>query len=343
MIARTPPFAVIAALALITTAAQSQPPRVAVTSETQHPARSRLVEELRAQGYDVQEEDRGEPAARATRDVEAGLSARLVMRAHNIEIRVVDRRGQHYERREAVIETGATEDDQHTAAMRAVEFLRAALIEVGTSAPKPQDKPQAALFPWETSGAQTPAPRPAPAAPASPERPSGYGVLASIGGGPIHSTGGIGTTGVIGGAIDFRLGGASGLRVAAALPVASSSLSGPEGSVMIKTTAVILTTWWSPLQGRWVRPGLELGIAAVFLGIASKPAPGYWAEDSTASTAVPVVGGGLSFLPGRVRLRVGVLTGPALRRIHLQFAGRETGAWGGWVTVPSASIEVGID
>ena len=78
----------------------AQGPQVGVTADAQtDPARNRVIQELEAQGFDVREMERDEESR-------AGLTARLIVRAHRIEVKVAVRRNGGTERREAVIQIG---------------------------------------------------------------------------------------------------------------------------------------------------------------------------------------------------------------------------------------------
>jgi hypothetical protein len=304
-------------------------PRVGIACERpDDAARTRLVDELMALGYDVQDADAEEHERVGRR---SGLSAHFVIGERRINVRVAQKDRDRFEVREAVIDLGRSRDDAATATTRAVEFLRASLIEVGATPPTP------ARAPAQEGRSRSPAPTPVVPA-GSADR--GSGISLAMGGGLLHSTGGVGSNATFAPAIGFSLSPAVGLRILAAIPVSPAVLRAPEGEASVRPSIFALSAWWTPVRWQWLTPYAELAISAAFVSISARASEGYTARDETASSALPLVGAGAVFFPGRVRLRAGVIAGPALRREHVRFAGRDVGVWGEWVSGGLAALEV---
>lgn len=316
----------MAALLLLAPAASAQPPVVAVAGDPPaDAARARLIEELEAQGYEVVQADREE--------ARVGLSARLIVGPRRIEVRVVNRRNGGVERREAVIQLGPNEDDTASAAIRAAEYLRASLIEVGASAPSKPAPP--------APGADVPHPAPRPT-PKPVDRPSST-VHAGLGPGVLYSIGGLAAVPSLEPSIRWRTASWGGVRLNVMVPLASSSVSRDAGSVAVKTTAFGLSIWGSPIRSKWVEPHLELGVHAFFLSMTSSPAAGYEGEDHSRVIGAALAGAGLALFPSRIRLRLAVSTGPTLEHEHVNILRQQAARWGEWLVSASAMVEAGLD
>jgi hypothetical protein len=333
MIRRIVAVGVVACALIASRASAGDPPRVGVASDSGDDApRVRLVDELTAQGFDVRDSDKEDHGSVGRG---SGLSAHLIVRARRIEVRVARRKGEQFELREAVIDLGPSEETAATATMRAVEFLRASLIEVGAAPPAAKPAPE------PIASGTTPSLAERTRTPASRERENGMSF--GLGAGVLHSTGGMPSNAVFVPTIAFPVSQQTGLRLLVGIPVSSAGIAGPEGDASVRPTLFALSGTWTPVRSEWVSPYVEAGIAAAFVSIMAHPAPGYQARDETPVSAIPFLGAGLSILPGRVRVRLGAVTGPGLRREHVRFAERDVAHWGGWVSAGMATLEVVVD
>lgn len=313
----------------------NEPPRVGVSApEPDNPSKARLMDELAAQGYEVK--DVATEAIDFTLR-EDGFSATMVVLERRILVRVARRTGADFEHREAAIDIGQTDEERATAAMRAVEFLRASLISVGAVMPSAPISP-----PSVDPEVVAPPPPPAPP-PTTPTYGQEHAVVFGLGGGMIHSTGGTDSNITFNSALGFGVGSAAGIRLSVAVPVTSATIEGPEGTASLKPTRFGLSGWWAPVRSKWAMPYLEGGMGLLFVSITARPVNGYQAADKTTISGLPYVGAGICLLPGRSQLRLGVTTGPGLNREHVRFAEREVAQWGTWVTEASAMVEVGFE
>jgi hypothetical protein len=325
---RTPRWccAILATVALTSSARAADPPRVGVAWQQGDDAcRARLLDELSANGFDVRDADEEEKSSLGR----SGLSAHMVVRAHRIEVRVAKRKDGRFELREAVVDLGQNEEEAATASMRAVEFLRASLYEIGLAPPKPKPPVREA----------TPVPKP----PASEPQDHRQGTAIGLGAGFVHSIGGVGGNAVVTPALSFRLWKSGGLRMVATIPVSSAKVTGPEGDVAVKPTIFGISAYWVPLRTTWLSAYGEAGVGAAVVSTSAHAAAGYQANDETPATMLPFLGLGVSIGTGRVTGRLGAIGGTALTRQHVHFVGREVARWGAWVTGATATLEIVID
>jgi hypothetical protein len=302
-----------------------------------NPARAKVIEELRAQGYDVREIDpdgglsSGGPP----------LSARLTVQGRRIDVRVVVRRKGQYERREAVIELGQTDDEQTTAALRAAEFLRVSLLDLGWAVPEhPSTQPQPPLLPFEDKKPEPAKPRPpAPAPP--PER--GLSLAASAGAAMGYSTGGFGTQPWVVLGLAFPVGKTLRARVSGMIPISHASEQAPAGVVRMRTTLVGPSVEWSFLRRQYAELQIEGGIHAVSVGISATANPGYASETSTKYAAMPYAGARVLALPGRFKIGLGGFVGTMWPREEVRAQSVEVATWGALVAGGVLLAEVGMD
>lgn len=214
--------------------------------------------------------------------------------------------------------------------MRAVEFLRASLIEVGAAPPAP--KPEPVTQPREPARA---------AQRSNGQSPSTISM--GLGAGALQSGGGLGPNGMLAASIAWQSSATTGVRMQALLPFTSAVASGPEGDVSVRPTLIGLSLGWSPFKWKAAEAFVDAGLHAVFISLSAQASPGYVAQDKTRAMVTPLVGAGLLLFPGRLRLRLSGVTGAGLQREHVHFEGREVARWGEWLAGGFATLEVGID
>jgi hypothetical protein len=315
----------MAATALVSTGmAWAEGPQVGVAGdETTGPTRDRLIQELSAQGYDVK-------LAASEMDLRASLSARLMVRERRIEVTVVSRRAAGFERREAIVSI-ASGEDVSTAITRAMEFLRASLIEVQAIAPAipapPTEKKERTN--WVRK-------------PIEPARPA-LSTALGLGAGALRSIGGLDPNGMIVPWIGWHSGERSLIRLQGMIPQTTSSRAGPEGQVSVRPGLVGLVVSWAPWNWTWLRPEFEAGLHVTVLSIGAQANEGYIGHDKTRLMLTPLIGAGIVAFPGRLQLRLTAVTGTAVPRERMTFGGREAARWGEWLAGAMATIEVKLD
>ncbi|MBI5531718.1 MAG: hypothetical protein HY898_03310 [Deltaproteobacteria bacterium] len=296
-----------------------------------NPARAKVVEELRSQGYDVREP--GQVQEDGTRP----LSARLIVQGRSIVVRVIVRRRGHYERREAEIELGQTEEEQTTAALRAAEFLRVSLLDLGAEAPA-RPEPPPTVLPFEDK------PKPMVRHAVHKDAPlRGPGIGMYAGGALGYSTGGFSAQPWFTVGLSLPVATSVRARVFGMVPMAAASSQAPEGELRLSTTLVGPSVGWAALRGRYAELELEGGVAGVAVSISAQANPGHWSENSTRYAAMPLAGARVMVLPGRFRVGLGALCGTLLPREEVRAAGREVSTWGGFVGAASLQVEVALD
>jgi hypothetical protein len=321
---------VVAGCALLWSAISvAQQPEVGVSGDdAAAQARNRVIQELASHGYEVRELDRDEDSRR-------GVSARLIVRERRIEVKVSKRNEGGFERREAVFQLGIREGDLSEGTLRAIEFLRASLLEVGSSPP-----------PERKAASNMPAVTPAPHAPnpdqrARPSKPSA--VQIGLGTGVVKSEGKLAPNAMFSASLGLRLLDATSLRLRLLVPLTSSRATEPEGDATIRPTMLGLGVAVQPFPWTAVRPFVEATMHVVVLSMEARAAEGYLAQSATRMLPMPMVGAGVVVLPGRVRLRVEGVLGAALQRERAYFNNREVLRWGDWVAGGLLSVDVGVD
>jgi len=321
-------------------AAQAAPGRVLVIApENSRPLLSRLEGELKSRGFGVATRrldgdvstDELEQLARQTDSMAA---IHLRPKAGRLQIWVVDRVTDKIVIRS--LERDANGEDAGLLARRAVEVLRASLLELDA-------------IPAERIGVQPPraardladTARPAELAPP----PSGRWSLVA-GFGALWATGNIGATlqsrlGVL-----RRLSEHAGVGVSVFLPVASGDLEVPQGVVRLSVATVKLSAPWSLSPGSSSRVLLTAAptIAAGLVETSGDAGTGFIGRDDTTFV-------GLAGLEGAVELQVAdrislSATGElatSLRTVRVDVAGDEVATWGRLVVSGVISLRVALD
>jgi hypothetical protein len=311
-----------AALLCSGTAAAQRLPSVGVASDTSSDAeKNRLIQQLQAQGYEVREVDRDD-------EPRTGLSARFIVHAQKIVVSVALRRDGAAERREAVIQLGPHREESATATLRALEFLRASLIDVGAIPRAPPGKHA----------------EPAPVADRPPARePRASTVHLGGGVGLLHGSPRVAPNGTILPSVGWQPSASVRANLFGMIPFTSSVLSEPEGEIAMRPTLFGLSVGWLPLRSAWAQFGGQLSVATIFLSMSARPSTGGATENTTRVTAAPLAGLSFVLFPGRLRLRFEGNAGTALTREHIVFRDRQVASWGSTILGASAVLEVGID
>ena len=224
----------------------------------------------------------------------------------------------------------ADEDDQGaTLALRAVELLRASLMEVRSSHPsRGEVEPSRAVE--ELVGR------------AEPHGPAQFEL--EVGGALSWSPGGLGVAWHVAIAFAWMPHPLIGAHVWVLLPVAPAIVSGPEGEADIFPGLA-----GAGLRFRWVPdPALELradvGVAAAMLAMSGRGIPPFVGRTDEVFFAAPYVrvAGAWAFTQ-LVRLRADLTLGVATPGAAVEFAGREAATWGQPLLVVGLGLDVALE
>lgn len=353
--------AIALTFAIALTAAKAHaadPPRVVVVAADRDRAMvERLRAELVAMGFDVTLVPLAEGVS--TREALEGAaklhnavaSMHVTAAARGIELWVADRVTGKTVLRDVVAPDGGAHD---TIALRAVELLRASLMEMDAPHPPRGDTPAP---PSLRAVAGVPPPR-APASGAAPtfatsdvadlayaapalRKSPWFGV--SIGGAAAWSPGGLGPHAALDVGLRAWVVPRVAIEVAGAVPLTTARHDGAEGysinrfSLFLAGARVEL----GPLGSR-VKPSLGGGFALVWLhaeGVGASP--GYVGATRDAFTGGPYLRPGLGVVvAGPLRIRADVLAGVAFKKLVLTYASREAAGWGQPFVVGSVGVEM---
>jgi hypothetical protein len=303
-----PLIAAIVAIAPLARAAAK--PAVVIVFDTPDPIVDRLVSEAAVAGLAVSRRimPSVDPSALASMAEAGGAQGFAVVRGDRVEVWIVTDGL-------AFLESIARGDDDATAALRAVERLRIALV------PKPAEAAAPIV-----ERVEEPAPHRAFAAFA------GLGVAAAAGGIPAFPTASVSI------AAEFGP-----LRVGAigALPIAASRIARDSGEAETRVSSAAATLGWvQPLSSRW-RVDVTLGIGLLHLDARGAPSSAaFVGTRSSAITPWVSAGGGLAFvIAGPLRARIEARLGAPTAPLDVAFLGTAEAG----VRFPFVTSAVGIE
>lgn len=240
-------------------------------------------------------------------------------------------------------------DDPATIAIRAVELLRASLLEVRSPSPSRGEVEADPAAPAVVDAREPPPARPAPvAAPlpradgasqARPPPPSRPGATASVpatfgvGAAPavLWSPGGVPATPTLDVSGYAMIRPRLGLSTFVQIPLATASREGKEGTrrVWVALASLGVRVPLGPTDAAWL-PSIGAGLAAAWLHVEGEGrSPGYVGRSKDAYAVAPYLRAGLSFAPTpHLRISEHLLAGIAGPRIVIDAAGRATDTWG---------------
>ncbi|WP_438031969.1 hypothetical protein [Sorangium sp. So ce204] len=301
----------------------------------------RIVAEIESLGFRAERLDpAAEPASRASleasaREVSAIAAIRAVPSERGVEVWIADRVTGKTVLRE-MADDGGTPDDDAALALRAVELLRASLLEAGLPAPPPGEVPATPEI-REKLRVRAPDTLPAPA-----RRPPALRL--SLAPGALLSPGGFGAAVSIDVGLSWLPSEHAGAIAFAAIPVSAHQIERSQGTAEL---SVLLAGGGARFQlaprGSPWTASADLGFSAVLLwstGVASK---GFRSSAAAAVTASPFAGAGLSFaLTPTFRLRADALASVLVEGVSVRFVDRETATWGKPFILSSAGIEIDL-
>ncbi|WP_437978648.1 hypothetical protein WMF11_20395 [Sorangium sp. So ce295] len=252
-------------------------------------------------------------------------------------------------------------DDPATVAVRAVELLRASLLDVRSPRPS-QGEVEADPEARAVVDMQEPPPaRPAPVAAARPRadgtsRPPpppalGPGAIRStpmtfgVGAAPaiLWSAGGVPATPMLDVSGYAMIRSRLGLSTFVQIPLASASREGKEGTrhTRIALAALGMRVPLGPTDAAWL-PSAGAGLAAAWLHVEGEGrSPRYAGRSEDAYAVAAYLRAGLSFAPTpHLRISEHLLAGIAVPRLVIDAAGRATDTWGRPFLGASLGVEV---
>jgi hypothetical protein len=303
-------------------------------AETDERTLIRLRSELDALGLRVVEVS--DPAGdrsprsleRAAREVGAFAALRIVPWERGIEVWIADRITGKTVLRELVVAPGEASDE--VVALRAVELLRASLLELE--------------LPHEQSGEVPPPPavkrlvaRPKPARPEAPPR---FGV--GLGGGPLLSPGGIDPSWQILLKARYVIAPRWSAELAALAPTVPSTIRQPEGSadVSIFFVGTALAFELLPQPDAWTAR-TAVGVGGAALRMVGSASALYVSGTDTVTVALPYARIDLLHrIATDVRLGASIWAGVAWPRATVSFADRQVASWGRPAGIGNLVLEV---
>jgi hypothetical protein len=299
----------------------------------------RVIAELESLGLAAVQVEPGEaPASRvaleaAARKVEAIAAIRAVPAEGGVEVWIADRvTGKTVLR--AVSVAGEAADPDAALALRAVELLRASLLETALPAARPGEVPA-------TPDILTKMALPSPAALAPPEPPV---FRLALGLGPLLSPGGLAPAAALDAGLAWMPSDHFGATLFAAIPLSRPAVMGTPGRVDLAAgvggvgARFLLTTRAS----RWA-PTIDAGLAVFGLQATGSANPGFASGQAFAAMPAPYLQAGLAFAPTpRLRVRADVLGSLIVGGTSIRLAGTEAATWGQPVALVATGVDVGL-
>ena len=299
----------------------------------------RLVAELESLGFVAVIVDPGAaPVSRAALEAsarQAGAIAaiRAVPAARGVEVWIADRVTGKTVLRMVGSEGGAPEPDP-ALALRAVDLLRASLLETSLPAPVVGEVPA----PPDLRARMA---LPPPQAPASPEA-SVLRVAVSFG--AMGSPGGLGPVGVLDAGVAWMPSEHFGATLFAAIPLSRPDVTGTPGSADFAAGLGGVGARFLPSTGAgvWV-PSIDVGLAIVGLASKGSANPGFTSGSAFAVTEAPFLRLGLAFSPTpRFRLRADLLGAVLVQDASVQLASQPFATWGRPVGLFTVGVDFGL-
>lgn len=289
---------------------------------------ARASAELRAMGFVVHRNR--DPIAptfagleRAAQQAGAAAVLRLERDARGVAICTWDRATRKLVVREWVSPAG----DDGELALRAVEVLRASLLE---AAAPPARTPVAALSAPERATLDPPRP-----APPTPEVSLGAGLSAEVSPGGLSPM----VRASINAGVAFRLGFLG--RIEASLPLLEARIERAEGAAALRATAGGLWLGWRVTPPRWrIELAPIAGVSVLFVDVVGAAAAGYESRRSTAWTAAPWGGARVAVRASdAVRITLDARAGATVPTQRVFFVDRLVASWG----APWLSMAIGVE
>lgn len=308
----------------------------------------RVLAELSSLGFQAVRVDPGEEAVSrvaletAARQTGALAAIRAVASGRGAEVWIADRVTGKTVLREIPMDQDAIEPEA-ALAIRAVELLRASLLEASLPVPPPGEvtAPAAVRATFAIARPAAPArerPTPPQAFVPQPEPPAWR---ISVGAGALGSPGGLGPEAVLDVGISWLPFERLGFVATAQIPLSRPRLLGEAGSADV---AVLLAGGgmrfvFTSRQSRWA-PSIDAGLYAVSVGASGSANEGFTAKDVEVWTAAPFLRVGSAFAAHpMLRLRADLLLGATLQAISLELSKQPAATFG----QPMVGVCAGVD
>lgn len=313
------------------------------------PARAGLGQRLRAElaalGFDVvvaTSEERPDRAALAerARDANAVAAIHLSGQVEGVDVWVTDRVTGKTVLREVSLPEETEDPDERLAltAIRAVELLRASLLEVASN--QPVDGEVEAAPEVREVAIETIAPRAARARLAVSEYGDSARLLVGVGPALGFSPGGVRPLGQVQLAVTGLPHQRLALEAFAIVPLFPAALQGPEGLASLTVGHL-----GASVSGRATGAGpvdfrLGAGVALTWIHLAATAAAPFEASNQDSFTAWPFAHAHLGYGLGSASVFLDARLGPVLPEPVIRFAGRDVVRWGRPATVIATGTEI---
>jgi hypothetical protein len=324
------PICASVAAILLSLASGASADRILVVEDDQtRRVGARLRAELESLGFETQVADTSEEPTRASLEEaarQAGAMAALRVRASRagVEVWIQDRVTSKTVLREVVVAEG---QDESVVAVRAVELLRASLLEVGAPGFAGGELPP------------TPTVERLVEPPAPPERRLSLALGPALG----LSPGGLGPTPHVDVAVRWRAAGRFVLGTRVFVPALPAAVDGPEGRASVSLSAASITGDAELLPpGRFfARAGV--GVGALWAHMDGAAAPSFVGRGDDVFAALSFVHAGAAVAASRdVRFFGDATLAVATPRPVVRFADREVASWGRPAAFFTLGLEVGV-
>ncbi|XXT19843.1 hypothetical protein WME94_57440 [Sorangium sp. So ce429] len=344
-----------------------EPPRpkiVLIADRRTDPIMARVYAELATLGFTVVVVRGGadppspEPVAASALEAGAAAAIRATEVPGGVEVWIADgATGKSVQRT-------VMADDPATVAVRAVEMLRASLLEVRSPRPSRDEveaDPEARAVvvdaqqppPARAAPAAAVRPRAGGASHAPPPPPSRGGATRAapatfgIGAAPalLWSAGGVPVSPMLDVSGYAMIWSRLGLSTFVQIPLGSVSREGKEGTrhVRVALAALGVRSPVGPTDAAWL-PSVGAGLAAAWLRVEGEGrSPGYVGTSADAFAIAPYLRAGISFAPVPcLRISEQLIAGIAVPRIVIDAAGRAADTWGRPFLGASLGVEVAL-
>jgi hypothetical protein len=266
----------------------------------------------------------------------AGAAAAIRIIAPSTSVWIAGNGGDEYVIRAVPADDTASPSPDAVSVLRAVEVVRAALLESPAPAPAP---------PVVTRKPPSPAPTVSIAPPPAdtPTRPPQSRLTLELAPAVAGAPGGVPPSASL--LVGARwMPGPLGPAAFVVIPIFPAHLDGIEGSAAVRAAVVGAGLHFAPgPREASLHPGIEAGLAGVWLLIGGAATTGYIGRSDNLLAAAPYIRAGLSLaISPQVALRADFLGAVTLSEPVITFAGRQAATWGRPILLGSGGLEISL-